>query len=348
MQVGIWLPVFGGWLRNVADERMESTFEYSNRVAQRADELGFSTILVAELNLNDIKGPQAPSLEAWTTISALAVTTKKIRLMAALRPGFRWPAIAAKMAANIDHISGGRFEINLVSAWWKEEMEMYIGQWLDHSERYRRSREFLHVMKGVWTEPVFNYEGNFYRVQNCVLEPKPIQKPWPPVYAGGESEEARTMIATECDVYLMHGDSVEVISKNIVDMRARRARVNEKPLKFGMAAYVICRDTEAEAQAELERITRVREDLQSYHSYKDFVTQSQLKTQLDLRDYSVSNRGLRPNFVGTPEQIVQRIKSYEKTGLDLILIQCSPMLEELERIGTQILPELQREGTVVA
>jgi len=348
IQIGIWLPVFGGWLRNIADEGMEPTFEYNNRVAQRADELGFNTILVAELNLNDIKGPQAPCLEAWTTVSALAVTTRKIRLMAALRPGFHWPAIAAKMAANIDHISGGRFEINLVSAWWKEEMEMYLGEWLDHSSRYRRSREFLHIMKGLWTQPVFSYEGEFYRLRNCVLEPKPVQKPWPPLYAGGESEEARNMIAAECDAYLMHGDPVEVIAKNIADMRARRACFSDRPLRFGMAAYVICRDTEAEAQEELERITRVRSDLASYHSFKDFVTQSQLRTQLELRDYSVSNRGLRPNFVGTPEQIIERIKAYEAVGLNLILIQCSPMLEELERIGTLILPELKREELVIS
>ncbi len=348
IELGIWLPVFGGWLRNIEDEGMEPTFEYANQVAQRADALGFSTMLVAELNLNDIKGPHAPSLEAWTTISALAVTTKKIRLMAALRPGFRWPAIAAKMAANIDQMSGGRFEINLVSAWWKEEMEMYIGQWLEHSQRYRRSREFLQIMKGVWTEPTFSYNGEFYRVQNCVLEPKPLQKPWPPIYAGGESEEARDMIATECDAYLMHGDSVEVIAKNIADMRARRAGFSDRPLRFGMAAYLICRGSEVEAQAELERITRVREDLDSHHSFADFVTQSQLRTKLDLKDYSVSNRGLRPNFIGTPEQIVERVRAYEEVGLDLILLQCSPMREELERIGTQILPALKETRSRVA
>ncbi len=345
IKLGIWLPVFGGWLRNVEDEAMEPTFEYANRVAQRADALGFSTILVAELNLNDIKGPHAPSLEAWTTIAALAVTTKKIRLMAALRPGFRWPAITAKMAANIDRMSGGRFEINLVSAWWKEEMEMYIGQWLEHSQRYRRSREFLQVMKGVWTEPTYSYNGEFYQTQNCVLEPKPLQAPWPPVYAGGESDEARNMIAAECDAYLMHGDSVEVMAQNIADMRIRRARFSEKPLRFGMAAYVICRDSETEAQEELERITRVREDLDSQHSFTDFITQSQLRTKLDLKDYSVSNRGLRPNFVGTPGQIIGRIRDYEAVGLDLILIQCSPMLQELERIGGQILPAFQTEGS---
>jgi len=341
MEVGIWLPIFGGWLRNVEDEQMAPTFEYNRQVAQRADALGFNTILVAELNLNDIKGPHEPSLEAWTTVAALAATTERIRLMAAIRPGFRWPAVVAKMAANIDHISGGRLEINLVSAWWKEEMEMYLGQWLEHSERYRRSREFVQILKGAWSEEVFNYDGEFYQLRKCVLAPKPLQRPGIPVYAGGESDEGRNLIAAECDAYLMHGDSVDAIAAAVDDMNARRAQYSKRPLRYGMAAYVICRDSEREAQAELGRITQVKADSAAQHSYKDFVTQSRLKTQIDLKDYSVSNRGLRPNFVGTPEQIVERMRAYEAVGLDLILIQCSPMLTELERIGTQILPKLR-------
>jgi len=341
MDVGIWLPVFGGWLRNDPDEAMDWTFDHAMRVAQRADALGFSTMLAAELNLNDIKGPSHPSLEAWTTLAALAATTQNIRLMAALRPGFRWPAVAAKMAANVDHISKGRFEINLVSAWWKEEMEMYLGTWLDHASRYARAREFVRVMKGVWTEPSFSFEGAFYRVKNCKLEPKPVQPGGIPIYAGGESENGRELIASECDAYLMHGDSVEAAAEHVEDMRRRRASHDQSPLRFGMAAYVICRDSEDAAQEELARITTVRAELESQHSYEDFVRESQLRTQVELKDYSVSNRGLRPDFVGTPEHIAERMRAYEAVGVDLLLIQCSPMLEELERIGTQVLPLLQ-------
>jgi FMNH2-dependent dimethyl sulfone monooxygenase len=106
-----------------------------------------------------------------------------------------------------------------------------------------------------------------------------------------------------------------------------------------MAAYVICRDTEAEAQAELRRITEVQ-DAAGYAGFKDFTTMSQLERELTLRDYSVSNRGLRPNLIGTPEQIAERMQAYAKAGLDLCLIQCSPMLQEIERVGQQVLPLL--------
>ena len=347
IDVGIWIPIFGGWLRNVADEKMAPTFDYNRTVAQAADEAGFSTILIPELNLNDIEGPRAPSLECWTTTSALAAVTDDIRLMAALRPGFREPAVSAKMAANIDHISGGRFEINLVSAWWEEEMKMYVGDWLDHDARYRRSREFIDIMKRMWTEAEVTFDGDFYSVQNTIMEPKPVQDSIP-VYAGGGSEEGRTMIANHCDHYLMHGGTPDKIAGDIEDMRRRRAEAGFDPdaMRFGMAAYVICRDTEDEAQAELDRITTIDYEAEGYESYDDFVDNSELDSEVDLKDYSVSNRGLRPDLVGTPDQITERLQEYADVGLDLVLLQCSPMLEEVRRIGRDVLPRL--EGVDVA
>lgn len=344
MELGIWLPIFGGWLRNIRDEGMGSDYDYNQMVAHLADDLGFSTILIAELNLNDIKGPEEDCLEAWTTTAALAATTQRISLMAALRPGYRQPAIAAKMAANIDHISGGRFEINLVSAWWKEEMMMYVGQWLDHTQRYQRSAEFIEVMRGMWSQNRFNYKGQFYNVENAALAPKPVNGGNLPIYAGGESDEGRDMIAVHCDAYLMHGDSPENAAKNVADMNARRARLapEKPPLRYGMAAYMIVRDTEEEAREEVKRITHLEEGSDAYHSYQDFVKNSHLRTKISMEDYSVSNRGLRPNLIGTPQQIRERLAEYEAAGLTLMLVQASPMLEEIGRIGKEVLPLLRQ------
>lgn len=339
-RVGFWLPIFGGWLRNVEDEQMPATFEYCLQVTQRAEELGFSTTLLAELNLNDIKGPANPVLEAWTTAAALATQTSKIEIMSAIRPGFRNPAVVAKMAANIDQISKGRFTLNVVSAWWAEEARQYGMDFVEHDERYARTEEFLRVLQGMWTQERTTVQGKYMHVEDAYLAPKPVQQPWPRLYAGGESGAAKELIARTCDAYLMHGDDLATVSQKIADMRERGARF-EKNLMYGMAAYVICRDTEEEAQAELERITTLKESA-GYAGFKDFTTMSQLERELTLRDYSVSNRGLRPNFVGTPTQIAERMQAYTDAGVDLFLIQCSPMHTELERIGTQVLPLLQK------
>src|SRR5207253_8549155 len=121
MRYDYWLPVFGGWLRNVDDERMEASWKYNSRLAGRSEEIGYDLTLVAELNLNDIKGVDAPSLDAWSTAAALAAVTERLELMVAVRPTFHQPALLAKQAANIDRISGGRLNINVGSSWWDGE-----------------------------------------------------------------------------------------------------------------------------------------------------------------------------------------------------------------------------------
>ncbi|MBA2874400.1 LLM class flavin-dependent oxidoreductase [Thermaerobacillus caldiproteolyticus] len=348
MRYGFWMPIFGGWLRNVENEQMPATFEYAKKVIQAAETWGYSTTLIAELYLNDIKGPEHDSLEAWSTAAALAAVTEKIEIMTAVRPGFHNPAVTAKMAANIDHISNGRFTLNVVSAWWEEEARQYGGIFTAHDERYDRTEEFVQVLKGMWTEEVFHFRGKFYEVQNAHLAPKPVQKPYPILYAGGESERGKQAIVEHCDAYVMHGGTVEEIAKKIADMKKRRADAGKAPFRsFGMAAFVICRDSEEEALAELERITDVKQS-SGYAGYNDFVSKSQLELQVKLQDYSVSNRGLRPNFVGTPEQIAERILAYEEAGVDLLLLQFSPQLEEMERFAKQVMPLVEERRQLSA
>ncbi|HWO74446.1 MAG TPA: LLM class flavin-dependent oxidoreductase [Bacillus sp. (in: firmicutes)] len=342
MKYGFWLPIFGGWLRNVDDEKMPPTFEYAKKVIQSAENWGYDTTLIAELYLNDIKGPEHDSLEAWSTAAALAAVTNKIEIMTAIRPGFHNPAVTAKMAANIDQISNGRFTLNVVSAWWEEEARQYGGIFTEHDERYDRTEEFIEVLKGLWTEDVLNYEGKFYSLKNTHLFPKPVQRPNPILYAGGESPRGKQAIVNSCDAYVMHGGTVEEVKQKIDDMKHRREEAGKEPFRsFGMAAYIICRDTEEEARQELTRITNVKES-SGYAGYKDFVGKSQLEQQVKLYDYSVSNRGLRPNLIGTPEQIAERILAFEEAGVDLLLLQFSPQLEEMERFSRDVMPLVEK------
>jgi FMNH2-dependent dimethyl sulfone monooxygenase len=343
MRYGFWLPIFGGWLRNVENENMPPTFEYAKKVVQSAEKWGYDTTLIAELYLNDIKGPESPSLEAWSTAAALSAVTEKIEIMAAMRPIFHNPAVTAKMAANIDHISNGRFTLNIVSGWWEGEAKQYGGDFTSHDERYDRTEEFVQILKGLWTEDVYNHEGKFYTLKDTHLVPKPVQRPNPTLYAGGESPRAKQVISEHCDAYVMHGGTVEEIAEKVSDMKARRVALGKEPFKsFGMAAFVICRDTEDEAKEELARITDVK-DAKGYAGFKDFVGKSELEQKIQLYDYSVSNRGLRPNLIGTPEQIADRILAYEKAGVDLLLLQFSPQLEEMERFSQTVMPLVEKK-----
>ena len=350
MRYGYWLPVFGGWLRNVPDEAMETSWAYVRRLAQRSEQIGFDLTLVAELFLNDIKGVDAPSLDAWTTAAALAAVTERLELMVAVRPTFHNPAILAKQAANVDRISGGRLSLNVVSSWWSDEARRYGVRFDAHDDRYARTAEWLAVVDRAWREPSVSFKGRYYEVDETVLEPKPLSRPGRPrpvVYAGGESEAAKTLISRECDAFVMHGDAPAQIAPKVADMRARRGRAaldttgradGLAPMQFGVAAYAIVRDSDAEVQRELDRITNVAPGTPGYRNYQDWVANTRLEGALSLQDYSVSNRGLRTGLVGTPEQVAERVRELEAAGVDLLLIQCSPQLEEMERFAEQVMP----------
>jgi dimethylsulfone monooxygenase len=347
MRYGYWLPVFGGWLRNVADEDMQATWPYISRLARRSEEIGFDLTLIAELNLNDIKGPEAPSLDAWSTAAALAAVTHRLELMVAVRPTFHNPALLAKQAANIDHISNGRVSLNVVSSWWAEEAKKYGVQFDQHDDRYARTSEWLDVVDQAWKQDHVTYHGKYYRVDDLILQPKPVSRPRPVIYAGGESEAAKNLIAQKCDAYVMHGDPPERIRAKIADLSERRERFGLPPMQFGVAAYAVVRDSEAEAQKELTRITDVKQNAAGYGNYQQWLANTQLDQRVSLEDYSVSNRGLRSGLVGTPEQVKDRIAEFEDAGANLLLLQFSPQLEEMERFGAQVIQPASRPAAKV-
>jgi dimethylsulfone monooxygenase len=337
MRYGYWLPVFGGWLRNVANENMQASWSYVKKLAQRSEQIGFDLTLIAELNLNDIKGVEAPSLDAWSTAAALAAVTERIELMVAVRPTFHSPALLAKQAANIDHISNGRLTLNVVSSWWAGEARKYGVTFEQHDDRYARTSEWLDVVDGTWKQQHFSYAGKYYRVEDNVLEPKPVSKPRPTLYAGGESPAAKELIAEKCDAYLMHGDPPERVGEKIKDLRERRAKHDLPPLKFGVAGYAVVRETQSEADDEVRRITDVHQSAAGYANYQEWLSGTQLEQRVSLEDYSVSNRGLRSGLVGTPEQVAERLADFEKAGVDLVLLQFSPQLEEMEQFSQTVI-----------
>jgi FMNH2-dependent dimethyl sulfone monooxygenase len=337
IRYGYWMPVFGGWLRNVEDESMQATWPYVSRLAQRSEELGFDLSLIAELNLNDIKGVNAPSLDAWSTAAALAAVTQSLELMIAVRPTFHNPALLAKQASNIDHISNGRISLNVVSSWWEEEARMYGVAFEKHDDRYARTSEWLDVVDGVWSQDNFSYSGKYHRIENNVLQPKPVSKPRPTIYAGGESETAKNLIAEKCDAYVMHGDPPERIAAKIADMSERRARFNLPPLLFGVSGYACVRDNEAEVKKEIERITDVKQNAAGYANYQQWLNGTQLEHSMSIEEYSVSNRGLRSGLVGTAARVQEQVARFESAGVNLLLLQFSPQLEEMERFSEAVI-----------
>ena len=333
MRFGYWMPIFGGWLRNVPDEGMSIDWEYLRALAVESEQAGFDLSLIAELNLNDIKGHRAPSLDAWTLAPAIAAVTSRLELMLAVRPNYHSPSLTAQAVSTLETIAPGRVSLNVVSSWWKDEANQYGAPFDVHDARYARSEEWLEVFTRLMTEPTVTHHGPFYDLEGCVLEPKPTVVPT--IYMGGESPRAKEVISQRGTAYVMHGDAPDVIAAKIADMSSR---ATDKGFQYGVSGFAIVRDTEQAAQTELARVLDVQSSPEAYASYQDFLAGSQLESQVTLEEYSVSNRGLRAGLVGTPATVIARIKEYEAAGVDLLLLQFSPQREEMARFAEQVIP----------
>ena len=184
MRYGYRLPVCGGWLRNVEDERTEASWNYVRHLAVRSEKLGFDLMLIAEVNLNNVKTADAPTVEAWSTAAALAAVTRRIELTVDVHPVFHQPALFAKAAASIDRISGGRLSLHIVSTWPADEVRRYGVSGVGRENRFRQIEEWLDVVDGLWHHDRFTFDGQYYRMTDAIIQPKPVAKPRPMVYGG--------------------------------------------------------------------------------------------------------------------------------------------------------------------
>jgi alkanesulfonate monooxygenase SsuD/methylene tetrahydromethanopterin reductase-like flavin-dependent oxidoreductase (luciferase family) len=336
MRVGFWPPVYGNWIMSDVAALCDSSFEYTRRATQLAESLGFDTLLLAEHFINPL-GSSVDVLDAWTTAAALAAVTNRIEIIAAVKPGLRAPGVAAKMAANIDRISQGRFAVNLVSAWWPPEYEMLGAEPLTHDDRYVRAGDYIAIMKGLWTTQDFNYEGTYYKVRGASIAPTPMAKPHPTIYAGGESEAGRDLAASVADVYLLNGRAIEDLQPIIADMQ-RRAALRGRTLRFGMAGFVICRATPDAAFAELERLAGLKHGKVVGADNQTVMHKNKSGSPLRVG----INGGTDAGLVGTAEQIAGQMRKVAALGVDTFLLQFHPTLEEIERFAKEVLPLIRQ------
>jgi len=338
-----WVPnVSGGLVVSKIPQRTDWSLEYNVKLAQIAERSGFDYAL-SQIRFTAGYGAEYQH-ESVSFSQALLQATTKLKVLAAILPGPWDPAVVAKQLATIDHISNGRVAINVVSGWFKGEFTAIGQSWLEHDERYRRSEEFIRALKGIWTTDDFTFNGDFYRFRNYTLRPKPVQKPHPEVFQGGSSRAARDMASRVSDWYFTNGNTVEGVKAQIDDIKAK-AKANGHTVKVGMNAFVIARDTEQEAKQVLEDIIK-HADVEAVHAFGDAVKQAgkaspegegnwAKSTFEDLVQY---NDGFRPNLIGTPEQIAQRIVEYKAVGVDLVLTGFLHFQEEVEYFGKRVLP----------
>lgn len=234
-----------------------------------------------------------------------------------------------------------------------------IGQWwLDHAERYRRSREFIECLKGIWTNDKFSYKGDFYQFHDYPLKPKPLNlpgRPYPEIFQGGNSDDAKDNAGAASDYYFMNGNTLEGFQSQIADVN-ERAKKNgrEGQVGFALNAFVICRETEEEAirvlqeiqgKADAEAVEGFRQQVQNAGSSTN--NKSGMWANSKFEDLVQYNDGFKTKLIGTKEQIAERIVLLKSLGVNIILTAFLHYEEEIEHFGREVLPlvrELEKQG----
>ena len=306
IRVGIYLPVYGGWLRGVEEEEEPPTYDYVKRVAIEAEKVGIDSLWIPDHMLNPIKGERAPCLEAWTVAAAIAEATDRVIIShTTLCEAFRNPAVLAKQATTLTEISRGRFWLSIGAGWFRREYEAHGLPFYEHDDRVDRAREAIQIIKRLWEEDEVTYEGKYYSIYNGILEPKP--RPKPPVWYAGMSDASRNLVASEADGWLMGRCSLEDASKNVQDMLERLRKRGRGRIEFAIPAFVFIRRTDEEAREHVNRLARGKSGL--------------VKRIIDT------------GLVGSPEIVAERVGLLERAGINHVLLQLTPTLRELHWVS---------------
>ncbi|OAN37816.1 LLM class flavin-dependent oxidoreductase [Mycolicibacterium iranicum] len=311
------------------------TIAYLGEIARTAELLGFEAVLT----------PTGTWCEdAWITTAALTQVTSRLKFLVAFRPGFISPTLAAHQAATFQRVSGGRLLLNIVTGGDPVEQARF-GDHLDHDERYRRTGEFLAVLRGVSSAPhgsVFDFAGDHYQVSGARID----FGEWDPprVFFGGASWAAEEVAAEHVDTYLAWGETPAQIAERLERMRARAAAHN-RTLQFGIRLHVISRDTSAEAWAHAERLLGAISD-ERIRSAQEVFARSESVGQhrmTALNEGRTSDLEISPNLwagyglvrggagtalVGSHNEVADRIAEYHALGIDHFILSGQPHVEE--------------------
>ena len=330
------------------------TLDYMSQIARAADSLGYFGVLL----------PTGASCEdSWVIASALAPQTRQLRYLVAVRPGLQQPAQAARMAATLDRISGGRLLINVVTGGDPIELRGE-GVALAHDERYEVTDEFLTIWRGLMAGETVSYSGKHLMIDKGRLHFPPVQSPYPPLYFGGSSGAGQRVAAEQVDVYLTWGERPADVGEKIARMRALAAE-RGRSLRFGIRLHVIVRETEDEAWREAEAlISHLGEDViaaaQKRFSQMDSVGQQRMvrlhggdRARLQVSPNLWAGVGLVRGgagtaLVGDPRQVVARMREYMALGIDRFILSGYPHLEECYRFAELVFPLLPLRATTGA
>ncbi|GJH08160.1 LLM class flavin-dependent oxidoreductase [Caballeronia novacaledonica] len=341
---GVWALVHGSRAAlQDPEEPYDASWTRNKALVLEAERLGYDSVLVAQHTINP-HDPSLDQLEAWTASAALAALTSRIEIIAAIKPYLYHPVVLAKMAQQIEHISGGRFAINLVNAWNRPELERAGIGFAEHDERYAYGREWIAVVEALLRGEAVTHRGDHFRIDDYRLRPADPFRARPRIYVGGESEPARSLVAAHGDVWFINGQPHDDVSALIADVSARARPAGREALRFGLSAFVIARETQDEAQAHLERLFALAElDKPLRERQKANTDPKAVMHQTFARSARVgSNGGTAADLVGDYDTVARRIAEFHRAGIELFMLQFQPFEADMGRFAQEVMPRVRR------
>ncbi|MEU1204087.1 LLM class flavin-dependent oxidoreductase [Nocardia sp. NPDC005825] len=297
--------------------------------------------------------------DTFTVATALAARTRRFEPLVAIRPGYWHPANFATAAATLDNLSGGRVRVNIVSG--KDDLGAYGAADENQADRYGRTREFLQLVRKLWTQEHVTYRGEHYQVTDSTVVPRITPRegrPHPTLYFGGASEAAERVAAAEADVQLFWGEPLEGVRERIERLRHLADRLGREhaPLEFGLRVTTFVRDTTEQAWADAEaKVAELAGSGHTWHNDRDRETAVGQQRLLDLAArgevlddnlYTTPGRfgggGAGTTWlVGSAEDVAKSLRKYADLGITHFVLSDTPYLSEIERQGTGLLPLLR-------
>jgi pyrimidine oxygenase len=348
---GVFLPMAnGGWIVSDTAPPIDGSFALNKQVAMLADQLGFDFIM-SMMKWRGFGGRTRhwdSALESLMLMSALSQVTERVKIWATAHTGLHNPAVIAKMITTLDHASGGRAGLNIVSGAYAGEFEQ-MGAWsaqMDHGARYDRADEWVQALTRLWTDDRANFDGAYYSLVDCMSNPKPLSRPRPDLICAGTSEVGLRYTAKYCDAGFVHGVTEADIAANARRGKAIAAEYGRTLKMFAMYT-IIPGATDAEAEAKVERY-RAGADAEAianmaagYGKKPDGKESALVSRARDVFMSSVIH--------GAPDTIRQKIEHTLSSGdVDGMMLIFPDYIEDLKVFGTDILPRLRRNVMAVA
>jgi FMNH2-dependent dimethyl sulfone monooxygenase len=355
LMLGLFLPhQQGAWTPSKAPRGTLWTFDYNAELAVRADELGFDLVfaLATWLGKGGYGGEirfREHSIDPFITSAALAPLTHNVLLISTVHVLYGWhPLHLAKYGAVIDHMSGGRWGINVVTGYRQRETRMFGFEQFPHDQRYAMADEFTTLMKRLWTEDDnLTFAGRWYKTEGAFVAPKPVNGL--PVLVSAASSAAGIDYATSHSHIIFATSptgadparACAALPQRIAYIKSQ-AQQKGRDIKVLVNPHIICRPTEREAWAWYQRIRDERDETALTHFFNEFMDGDQASwRQHSALDWAV---GGNLHLVGTPEQIVEWLRRLRQAGVDGVQINFFDFVPDLEYFAAAVLPLMVQAG----